>query len=30
MEAPDFTESILNKIFRKYVLASRSTNLEVF
>ena len=30
MEAADFTESILNEIFRKNVLASRSSHLEVF
>ena len=30
MEAPNFTESILNEIFRKHGLASRSTHLEVF
>ena len=30
MEAADFTESILKEIFRKQVLASRSSHLEVF
>ena len=30
MEAADFTESILNKIFRKNVVTSRSSHLEVF
>ena len=30
MEAADFTESILKEIFRKHVLASRSSRLEVF
>ena len=30
MEAPDFTENILNGIFRKHFLASRSSHLEVF
>ena len=30
MEAADFIESILNEIFRKNVVASRSTHLEVF
>ena len=30
MEAPNFTESILNEIFRKHALASRSSHLEVF
>ena len=30
MEAPDFTESILNGIFRKHFLAYRSSHLEVF
>ena len=30
MEAPDFTENILNGIFRKHFLASRSSHLEIF
>ena len=30
MEAADFIESILNEIFRKNVVASRSTHLEAF
>ena len=30
MEAADFTESILKEIFRKHVLASRSSHLKVF
>ena len=30
METADFTESILKEIFRKHVLASRSSHLEVF
>ena len=30
MEAADFTVSILKEIFRKHVLASRSSHLEVF
>ena len=30
MEAPDFTENILNGIFRKHFLASSSSHLEVF
>ena len=30
MEAAEFIESILNEIFRKNVVASRSSHLEVF
>ena len=30
MEAAYFTESILKEIFKKHVLASRSSHLEVF
>ena len=30
METADFTESTLKEIFRKHVLASRSSHLEVF
>ena len=30
MEAADLTESILNEVFRRYVLPSRSSHLEVF
>ena len=29
MEAADFTESILKEIFKKHVLASKSSHLEV-